>query len=394
MTSNDYAAMAASILKGKPISPRTTGISRDRGIAIVAQAMEQSVRTRRRQRLWVGGAIALTAAAAAVALVVFRGSAREETTAKAELQCSPSAGGCAPLARSLANDVDVGHCEGRDIMPGGIIQADTDRTAQVHFDSGTRIALGGNTMLGYDEGADIHRFSLSRGAVHLEVAKLKRGQRFLVNTADTEVEVRGTVFDVSVIPASNGCETRTSVSVSEGFVEVRSANELRTLRGGEVWLPECVSTPSTRELSAAGAPSASSERSARVVPLESRSVPKDAEGTLAPSVEGRKPTSEPAVNAPVQSQADSVRASDLAKQNDIYARASAERNLGHAREALNLYRELISRFPSSALVESACVQRIRILRSTNPAAASGEAKQYLARFPKGFARVEAETLVP
>jgi len=172
-------------------------------------------------------------------------------------------------------------------------------------------------------------------------------------------------------------------------VEVRSPNELRTLSPGEQWQPECVSALSTRELSAAGAASAGLERNAKIAPVESRSVPKDAAGTLAPPVEGRRPTSDTAVNTP-----DSVRSSDLAKQNDLYARASAERNLGHSREALDLYRELLSRFPASALAESSYVQRIRILRSTNPAAASGEAKQYLARFPKGFARVEVEALVP
>lgn len=392
MIANDYAAIAAKVLKRKPISARTTGLSRDRGIAIVAQAMQQSARARRRRRVWVLGAVIVTTgAAAAMAVVAVRGSGKAESEPQKYAQCSHSPIGCAPQTKTSPNAVDVGHFDGREILPGGVMQADLGKSVQVQFDSGTRIGLGENTMLAYDEGAQVHRFSLSRGSVHLEVAKLEQGQRFLVNTADAELEVRGTVFDVAVSPPSSGCAQRTSVSVQEGIVEVRSADELRTLRRGETWRPECDTTKGQHE--AAAALASNLDRSAKVTPLESHSPRKNLAATLDPSVENRRVDSDMGVSTPIQMPPKAARPSDLAKQNDLYARASAERNQGHSGEALALYRELITTFPSSALVESASVQRIRILRTTNSDAALREAKQYLARYPKGFARSEMSKLV-
>jgi outer membrane protein assembly factor BamD (BamD/ComL family) len=85
--------------------------------------------------------------------------------------------------------------------------------------------------------------------------------------------------------------------------------------------------------------------------------------------------------------------SALALQNDLYARASAERNSGRAAEALALYMQLIIQFPGSALVESAYVQRMRLLARTHDSRATVEAQRYLNRFPEGFARTEAQLLL-
>ncbi len=396
MTNLDYAALAAKVLKQKPTSVRTTALSRDRGIAIVAQAMQQSVksRSRRKQRLWISAAAITMAAAAAAAVVGTRGFTHSKATASVNPHCAHSPEGCSPSVKNAQGTVDVGHYSGRDILPGGVIQAAVGQFTQVRFDSGTRLALGGNTRLAYDEGTEVHRFSLSHGSVHLEVTKLKQGQRFLVNTADAEVEVRGTVFDVSVIPASEGCAERTSVAVKEGVVEVRSTSGLRTLHGGDTWQPECATALALKEPAAHAARPPIAERTALVGPNVELSARKDGQATAERAVvEERATAGESAGAAPTQTQSEQVRSSDLAKQNDIYARASAERNQGHSLEALTLYQELITKFPSSALTESACVQRIRILRTTNSAAAAREAKLYLSRFPKGFARSEAEALL-
>jgi hypothetical protein len=254
------------------------------------------------------------------------------------------------------------------------------------------MSLDGNTMLAYDEGAANHRFSLARGSVHLEVAKLKRGQRFLLNTVDAEVEVHGTVFDVSVLNASNGCEQRTRVSVKEGLVEVRSAVELRTLRSGEVWTGTCPSPAkaSKAELTSVAVGSAKSAIKSESLTehLASRSI-----SAVDPTDDARPPSGTGQATTPNLLLTEATPASELAKQNDIYARASVEQNQGHRLEALALYNQLIARYPGSALVESAHVQRIRLLRQTNKADAIREAGQYLVQFPKGFARAEAEALV-
>jgi ferric-dicitrate binding protein FerR (iron transport regulator) len=393
MSEVDYSVLAARVLKRKPVVTRESGLSRDRGIAIIAQAMRESNRAKRRLRWWVSGAVTTAVAATAVLTMprYFRHS-HDTSTSHATTSCSDSPAACAAAAAAAASTagIDIGHMNGREVVPGGVMQADLGHPARVDFDSGTHIALEGNTMLAYDEGAANHRFSLARGSVHLEVAKLKKGQRFLLNTVDAEVEVRGTVFDVAVLDASNGCEQRTRVSVKEGLVEVRTASELRSLRAGEAWTAEC-SAVSKRIASPALINSSGSQRS--IVRTEPAADMLAQKGNPAPL-----PETQPEVHSSAASPAglaapgDSLPTSDLAKQNDMYARASVERNQGHISEALALYKQLVARYPSSALVESATVQRIRILRQSDRAEAIREANRYLLQFPKGFARAEVEAL--
>ena len=156
MSAVDYSVLAARVLRRKFTTIRGSGLSRDRGIAIVAQAMREATRARRRMRWWVGGA--LTTAAAAVVLLttshylhVFHGT----NPPRFASACGESAVGCA--ADGPATGVDVGHMNGRQFVPGNIIQAESGRPATVEFDSGTRIALDGNTQLAYDEGRANHR---------------------------------------------------------------------------------------------------------------------------------------------------------------------------------------------------------------------------------------------
>ena len=66
MTDVDYSALAARVLKRKSPTVRESGLSRDRGIAIIAQAMRESRRAKRRLCWWVSGAVTTAVAAAAV----------------------------------------------------------------------------------------------------------------------------------------------------------------------------------------------------------------------------------------------------------------------------------------------------------------------------------------
>ncbi len=393
MSPVDYSELAARVLKRRPVATRETGLSRDRGIGIIAEAMKESALARRRRRWWAGGVV--TTAVAAAALLAMPRNLRPShgpSTAHGAAACSNSPAACAATSVSALAGIDIGHMNGREIVPGGVMQADLDHPARVDFDSGTRLLLGGNTMLAYDEGSAVHRFSLSRGSVHMEVVKIAKGQRFLLNTLDAEVEVRGTVLNVAVIGASNGCEQRTRVSVQEGIVEVRTATELRTLRAGETWSGECPAVsklPAAPGLaSAAGAMSVSLKSEPTIDRRASKGNSESESMTNAPSASaGSQAASLKSLTAEVQP------ASELAKQNDIYERASAERNQGHVAEALALYRQLITRYPGSALVESACVERIRLLRKFDRPLALDEARRYLLQFPKGFAQAEAEALV-
>ena len=385
MSHPDYSALAASVLKRKAITYREPGITRDRGIAIVAQAMRQSSRNRRRTRIW---ALSLAAAAAAVAVVSM--SVLKRPWSAGELRSSRTcSSGHAFCTETVAQQpvVDVGHVEGRDIVPGGSFQADLHKSTQVQFDSGTRMVLDANTAVTYNEGTAVHRFSITQGSVRLQVAKLSKGQRFLLNAPAVEVEVRGTVFNVRVVEPSPGCGQRSQVSVEEVVVEVRSATEHQTLQPGERWTSDCT-TPQAY----------SSSRSAVTGDIGS--------GVHAP-ITARRPTTSDSRSAASSRHSIETEAPDvvmakletpepesaLALQNDLYARASAERNSGHAAEALALYKQLIVQFPGSALVESAYVQRMRLLARTHDSRATAEAQRYLNRFPEGFARTEAQVLL-
>jgi hypothetical protein len=84
--------------------------------------------------------------------------------------------------------------------------------------------------------------------------------------------------------------------------------------------------------------------------------------------------------------------SDLAEQNRMFAAATAARRQGEAARAIGLYEELTIRHPSSALVESASVERMRLLAGVDPPRARQAASEYLAHHPRGFARREAEAI--
>jgi ferric-dicitrate binding protein FerR (iron transport regulator) len=384
MSNHDYAELAASILKQKPAYHREPGLTRDRGIAIVAQAMRQTSRSRQRARVWLIGSAAAAAAAAAVVVLSAHLPKKPASSviAGTTSACGNSQSVCGG-ASDLAPSVDVGHMNGHDILPGSIFQADSGKSARVHFDSGTHMSLDANTKVAYDEGASVHRFSMSRGAVHLQVAKLTKGQRFLLNTLDAEVEVRGTVFSVKVVEPSQGCGQRTQVSVEEGVVEVRTAMQLHTLHAGDRWPGSCVAsqaksdqrglTPGVLRSGASVADLAKSETTA---------------GPVGGSIPASSNKNELQVNTSSGIE-DPLPKSALAQQNDIYARASTERRLGHTADAIALYQQLITRFPASALVESAFVQRLRLLREAHDPEAKAEARRYLELFSQGFARAEA-----
>lgn len=73
--------------------------------------------------------------------------------------------------------------------------------------------------------------TLHDGVIDVEVSPLQPGERFRVVTADTEVEVRGTAFEVA---AELGHVTR--VDVRHGVVEVRPhGGAVVILAAGEVW---------------------------------------------------------------------------------------------------------------------------------------------------------------
>jgi hypothetical protein len=85
-----------------------------------------------------------------------------------------------------------------------------------------------------------------------------------------------------------------------------------------------------------------------------------------------------------------VSASSLAEQNDLFASAVAAKQSGEGAVALARFEAFVRRYPASPLAENASVERMRLLRATDPARARVAARAYLGRWPDGFARSEAE----
>jgi hypothetical protein len=82
-------------------------------------------------------------------------------------------------------------------------------------------------------------------------------------------------------------------------------------------------------------------------------------------------------------------ASSLSEQNDLFAGAMRDKRAGRRAEALAGLERLLATYPRGPLAESGTVERFRLL---DGAAQAQAARDYLSRWPRGFARAEAEAL--
>ncbi len=239
--------------------------------------------------------------------------------------------------------------------------------------TGTRLTLDQGADLGVVEEGRAQVFALRAGNVRADVAKLHEGERFLVRTSDTEVEVRGTSFRVEHVDVPPDCrpDVHTRVIVSEGVVVVRHAGAEDRVKAGEVWPAPCNVVPVATTLPASPDP----------VPL---AVPRS------PSASAPPPS---APSSSASGERAPASGSKLAASNDLFTRAQAARREGDPRAAVGLYDKLLADYPSSPIVESATVERMRALDQFDRARSLAAARDYLARFPHGFARGEAEAIV-
>lgn len=215
-------------------------------------------------------------------------------------------------------------------------------------------------------------FSLGAGSVRAEVAKLKQGERFIIRTSDAEVEVRGTSFRVAYAASDPRCGngTTTRVSVDEGVVTVRSTGQEWTVAAHESWPRGCDATANPTSITTARPSSTPAVRSA----------PSNVKPTSSTSTEYRV-------------EASSAPRSDLARQDDLFDEAMTAKRRGDTVSALGTLDRLLAKYPTSPLAEHAMIERVKILKTTDPARAATAARDYLARFPSGVARAEAEAVV-
>ncbi len=442
MTSPRYARLAARALAHGLVNepdgsaPAATVARSDRGAAI--DAIERALRAKAQRRARGRWAAGLGAAAAAIALV--GGAARfAHLTVHAQTAGAAPAGlsvasvaapgdeaaavGSAPtvVGRATGGDVTVtapgsnaSVADGKPLAAGSRVIARAGGRALLAFATGTRLTVEeGSDMTIVEEGAT-QVFSLAGGAMRADVAKLAEGQRFLVRTADAEVEVRGTSFRVAVAPADPGCGggTTTRVAVYEGSVIVRREGMEARVAKGESWPLHCASSEHARgrlrasgpgsglagiaSAGAGGGSGVSSSGAGGSVARGAGNTGPSGAGGAAPALLGAG-APQAAVGGGASSAAtgpstSAVSGSGLAIQNDRFAAAIAAKRSGDSATAIAGFERFLAAYPGSPLAESALVERMKLLAASDPARGASAAKQYLARYPGGFARAEAEAI--
>jgi outer membrane protein assembly factor BamD (BamD/ComL family) len=84
----------------------------------------------------------------------------------------------------------------------------------------------------------------------------------------------------------------------------------------------------------------------------------------------------------------------LAEENRLYEVALAARNAGDDRRAAEAFGQLLARYPRSVLGEQSLAERFRALdRAGQVSLSVAAARRYLAAYPEGFAKADAERIV-
>jgi hypothetical protein len=392
MMREQYSEMARRWVRWlRPEAPPRLPVDRRR----LVSAVEEALRARARQRTlvrWGGTAGGVAVAAAAALVIVIRlhpwGGAAGPATAQRE----------APAEAGRHDTIGITPLppQGVSLEPG--IQLAAPAASEVRIDAadGTALTLEPGGRLAVMEAGATRRFALRHGAVRAKVVKLGAGERFVIDTADSEIEVHGTAFRVALVKAGEGCAggPRTRVSVSEGVVSVKWEGREVRLLPGEQWPDDCAerpapeprkltrrASPKVRTATAADAPA--SRELADVENVEASApvaaaADDDDERALAPAPAPRLVGPPP---------------SWLPAHNDLYAAALRAKRRGHAAEAVRLFATLVRRYPEGPLVESALAQRMKLLAAMDPEEGGAAAADYLARYPGGFARADARRLV-
>jgi hypothetical protein len=342
---------------------------RDAAITRLAEALRARGQRQRQRR-------ALGALAVAAGVVVVLGSAARLARAP-----QPELLGRVAEARegllALRDGRSEALSQGARVAEGTELRTVGSSEARLDFDTGTRVTIGEGARVRLLEQSQRKRFGLEAGTLFAKVAKLQPGERFVVATPDAEVEVRGTAFRVTIVPPSQTCAdgSPTRLEVDEGVVVVRQGGGEHRVGAGERW-PSCDES-GPRVVAAAPPSPAPPSPSTPVVDVASLSVP--------------QVTSVPATVGPEGPRAESA-GSHLAEQNDLFDGAMRAKRSGDASGALAQLDRLLATYPGGPLAESAAVERMRLLATSDRARAAAAARDYLRRHPRGFARVEAEGL--
>jgi ferric-dicitrate binding protein FerR (iron transport regulator) len=352
----EAAKVLAAVREGGVAPPSAQ--SRESAIAALAATMGDRRRAQRQRR--AVGLFVAAAAGLALGLVGVRRLSVEGVTTVVATQV----GAGARLFRAgQAGVLD----EGGQVASGDRVAAG-GAGLSMRLSTGTTLKVEAASELQIVEAGPAMRLALLKGAVQAKVAKLHQGERFVVATPDAEIEVRGTSFRLTAGAADTICDepSSTRLEVFEGMVAVRRGSAVTLVGAGSVWPSGCQRRPQVTPL-----PTPASAAKIVEAPRLRRSV------AMSPAP--------PPPRAPEPE-------STLAQQNDLFARAVAARRSGDRQGALERFFELERRFPSSPLGEASMVERMRLVTSRDREAGRAVAREYLARYPDGFARAEARAL--
>ncbi len=358
MSAPQFARLASAVLAriGSGPVPPPDQDERARAIDAIARAI---IVARRRQRLRMS--FGVFAAAAVVLLTAFGGyrlaahrapvavAPVVTLTPVAQIVAHPVSGASSVVVSGAQAPLD----DGRLLAPGSRVVTPANGRAMLSFSTGSSVLLREGTDMTVSSEGLTQRLKLDTGYIELHVAKLAPDHRFIVGTPDSEVEVRGTRFTVGVVPADPGCGAgvRTRVAVTEGVVVVRHSGIEDRVAVGEQWPSGCIRAAA------------------------------DAPGMTVKQAMGAGTGAAPSTG------------SSLADQNDLFAVAAAAKRRGDVRGALAALDRFLMLYPASPLAESAAVERMRVLEAMGSPRGPASAKDYLARYPNGFAHAEAEAIV-
>ncbi|HXX70245.1 MAG TPA: FecR family protein [Polyangiaceae bacterium] len=361
MSAPRYAWLASRLFvrEGEPEGPSPSAEERARAIHAVSEALSERARRRRLGRVaqWASAcaaAVAVVAATAGVTRHVLRRDVPVAVAASPARSIQIVAHPIGSGASVVVSGAPAPLADGRQLAEGSHLVTPPNGQATLAFSTGTSVMLGEGTDLTINGDGAMQQLHLAGGWVGLHVAKLGVGQRFLVTTSDSEVEVRGTQFRVSIAhpDATCGGGTPTRVAVTEGVVTVRHGGVESRVAAGEQWPAGC------------------------------------AEGEVRMAQSWTAVTSAKAATA-----APTVVASTLAERNDLWEQIVTAKQQGSLGSALSLCDRFVAKYPSGPLSEDARVEHMRLLRTLAPGRAPVAARQYMTSYPNGFARGEAEAIV-
>ena len=317
----------------------------------------------RRRRELVGHRIAtILALAAGVVLAIGLGGAVLHNFRHGTSEVAGAIGQVSGTV-TLVRGSESSTVEGSSLALGDRFSTVTVDGAEVTLTNLVRARVAGSTALAVVTPiGSVHRLRLDRGEIRAQVDdRPSPTPKLIVETPNVEVVVTGTIFQVTVTPATAGAGAVTTVSVSKGRIVVRrDGAEVAAVTAGQSWT------------------------SAAPVATEAPRISEPPHGTA-------EHRAGHGGNAPP---ARSQERGTLAEENRLFQAAVEARNRGADSETITRLTELLGRYPSSPLAAEARIERMRALRRSGLATeANREAARYVADYPDGFAREEAVRLI-